>query len=172
MMAISDTPLAATRSREAYTAGKRGRKARRVIREIEETGPTPETMAKLRPDQVLALHTKGLLSDSQKFAAEEIREVHDAVSALWLKGNWPSPTVETSAGGGPRPRHHLDGMAPRLQKLHRRRYLPWVALMAAERFGGLRWSQILIEIIVDGQSVEDYPEGVLAVLWEGLDRYA
>ena len=65
----------------------------------------------------------------------------------------------------------MDSLPPRLARLHRNKYLPWMRAMEAKRFVGLRYSEIAIGIIVDCHALEDYPEGVASVLREALDAY-
>lgn len=150
----------------AMATQTRGRKRRLVLRIEEEPGPTPETKAKLRPDRLQELFAKGLVDDQQRSAAEEIREIIDAISALYLR----SGGMEMG-GGSSRPRHWLDGMAPRLQRLHRTRYMPWVHAMEQQKFNGLTWLQIVVGIVIDCHAVEDYPDGVVGALKQALDAY-
>ena len=145
----------------------RGRKRRLILRIEEETGPTPETRAKLRADRVQELFAKGLIDDQQRAAAEEIRSIFDAISALWFRGS-----VSSDNGGGVAvARHHLDALPLHILVPYKRRYLPWMHMMGAKRFKGLRHSEILIGIIVDCHALEDYPEGAASVLRDALDAY-
>ena len=140
---------------------------RRVVLRIDDPGPTPETRAKLPTDRLIELFAAGVIDQQQLTAGEEIRAVHDAISALWFRPASLGGPDKTGSGA----RHHLDSLPPRLARLHRNKYLPWMRAMEAKRFVGLRYSEIAIGIIVDCHALEDYPEGVASVLREALDAY-
>ena len=140
---------------------------RRVVLRTEDPGPTPETRAKLPTDRLIELFAAGVIDQQQLTAGEEIRAVHDAISALWFRPASLGGPDKTGSGT----RHHMDSLPPRLARLHRNKYLPWMRAMEAKRFVGLRYSEIAIGIIVDCHALEDYPEGVASVLREALDAY-
>lgn len=149
----------------------RGRRPRLVLRIEEEPGPTPETRAKLRPDRLKELVAlgpdKGGIDQQQFVAGEEIRAIFDAISALWFRGS-----VSSEEGGAVAvARHHLDALPAHILRPYKARYLPWMHKMERRRFVGLRWSEIIVGIIVDCHALEDYPEGVASILKEALDAY-
>ncbi len=138
----------------------------RPKRALEERGPTPETKAKLRPDRVQQLYSANVIDQQQYAAACEIRSIVDSVSALWYK-----PQTMEGGYGGSGPRHHLDAFPPKLLRPYQQRYLPWIDAMKDKKHCGLRWSEILIGVIVDCNDPADYAPGAAGVLTQGLDAY-
>lgn len=144
------------------------KKAARVDR-FEEPGPTPETKAKLRPDMLRALYAAGQLSDAQWVAAQEIREINWAVSALWFRGSGK----DSGSGSFTAPRHHLDAMPPELLRPYKARYLPWMRQMEDIYMGNARWSEVITGVLVDSREPAYYGvhEFVVAAIKKGLDAY-
>lgn len=94
---------------------RRGRGSRRE----EDGGPTPETLAKLRPDPLLALlQAQGDGDGALERAADEIRAVYLAVCGMMMAG------VGGRHGYG-RTRHGHREMPSYLAWVHRETYLPW-----------------------------------------------
>lgn len=144
--------------------------ARRLRRDaLPDPGPTPETRAKLRPDMLKALYAAGHLSEAQWVAAQEIREINWAISALWFRGSGKD------GGGGSftAPRHHLDAMPPRLLRPYKTRYLPWMRQMETLHIARARLSEVIAGVLIDSREPGFYgpAETVIATIRKGLDAY-
>ena len=147
-------------------------------------GPTPETRAKLRPDTVEALYRKGTIGEEERTAAEEIRDVHEAL------GRGLTPRAMDLRDAGPRARAPgtrfaagLERMPDRLYRLWRRKYQVWV-----EECGGLRvvesnlidysLARLALDVIVEGKSLREIERtyglrngSLSARLVEALERW-
>jgi hypothetical protein len=124
-------------------------KARREpVNREERIEPTPETLAKLRPDQVQVLFDKSLLTPEMTDAASEIRMIYFAVvGSLFCRGR---DYRVFGRGRGEIPE--------RIAQLHRDRYQPW-----AREMGPLL--PLIFDALIDGQYVPD------SVVIKGLTAY-
>lgn len=176
----SGTPRAmrARRRRRALSTvppGKRPRRGRsRSIHPRAETGPTPETAAKLRPDMVAALHRAGALDPDQALAAEAVRTLWAAMMPPLIGGR----TYGLVAGG--RSGRPVDPVG-KLSGAHGRTWSavwrPWAAEMGARtivtRDGPLAIGQgTVLALVLDVVADNIAPTAAqLAALRAALDRW-
>lgn len=94
---------------------RRGRPAR----QCDAVGPTPETLAKLRPDPLLALlSTYGEGDGALERAADEIRAIYLAVCGMLMAGIGGRHGYGRARGG-------RRDIPPFLAWAHSETYLPW-----------------------------------------------
>lgn len=149
-----------------------------VIRE-ERTAPTAQTVAHLRPNAVSALLDQRLINEDQARAAEEIRQVYEAVV-----GTQAAVPVEGERIAGGIVPERLARLGERIEALWRHRYRPWAILVAARRVqcnrGGyipmIRPALDLIALDLTPTEIAAFrdlrPETALATVVEALDRYS
>ena len=117
-------------------AERRAAKRRAAVERADRVGPTPETLAKLQPDPLVAMHDAGLIDDAERDGALEIRRVYMAiVGAMVCKAR--------GVGG-------RAVMSPEIAWIHRNRYLPWAAHWSGRALA------VLIDMIVDGVPPDTY----------------
>lgn len=126
----------------------RGRARRAPVSRVDRIEPTPETLAKLVPDQIRVLFDKGRLHHEHTRAVGEIRAVFHAVTTnLFARAK----------------DYRLRGYSPPclpndLAEAHRDRYKPW-----AQQMG--RRLPLLIDAIIDGRRIDG------DLLIDALDAY-
>ena len=125
-------------------------------------GPTPETLAKLRPCPIAALFAAKHISQDEVRAAREIGEVYHAVCRASMFG---SRDLNGTRGGG--------GLSDAHAWLHRHRWKPWASEIGPESL------EVAIDLIVDGRSPEliarerrCVPGAVVAIVVAALGFYA
>jgi hypothetical protein len=124
--------MARMRRRRQFMARKAAR------RQAEETGPTPETRAKLRPDPFNVLVQHGVLDTAERDAGLEVR-------ALWYAVTGPLvPRARDFAVI----RRAGDGMSDELGEIHAQVYRPW-----CHDWG--RAVADVIDLVVDAQMPAD-----------------
>lgn len=160
----------------------RSRKKRAVIRKDWDSminpGPTPETVAKMRPDVVESLYRLGKIDSDQRWAAEKIQDVFEQV----CRGLFPraidhrNPYVEKPSI---RPAKGLELMRQSEFEHWRDVYKPWSAIEAKVLVGaGNPRTQLVHLVVVENMrlgEVEKYLEmrNSMAIihLGEALRRY-
>jgi len=84
---------------------------------IKPVGPTPETLAKLEPDQILKLHDLNMIDGAGLRAADQIATIHSAITR-------DSAVKVPSIGIGDMGKYELpDDIANKFSKI----YVPWRA---------------------------------------------
>ena len=104
----------------------------------DDPGPTPETRAKLQPDPIRALLEAGVIDGPQAGAAEEIRDIIEALVGRAYgpaMREVPRPRARKVSG---RTRHPLDNLPPWLHEVYAERYIPWAGDIARRRHLGDR----------------------------------
>ena len=147
-------------------------------------GPTPETRAKLRPDPILELYRAGVLDQRLAGAAQEIREIYEAVRGRFMSshmGRLPEhidgkPVARSN-------RHPLDGLEPSLRKRYVAAYMPWAGYMGRRGVptagvDRVAWLQLVVDAVIDGHDPAELdarygcPHGTAGgVLRDALGRY-
>lgn len=139
----------------ARRKGKRGRKDRRRRKRQGEpsVGPTPETKAKLRPDNLVYLWKRHTLTDAQYQAALDIRELMEAQSARYLKSaNFEGAPSSRRAGQV----HPLDGLPHALFARFHNKYMPWrLAMEKRQVTKGVRLLTLVFEVVANGRGLRD-----------------
>jgi hypothetical protein len=121
--------------------------------------PTPQTRARLVQDPVRHMLRKGTLEQEHVDAAEEIRDVFEAVTAGLLASARRLDVHEVIAGSERRAfRQPIERLPERLGTLWRRRYKPWADAVDAVEVGrsaNARWSALglTIAVLVDGRTL-------------------
>jgi hypothetical protein len=142
-------------ARGPKSRGWRKREARRGRADVEErANPTPETVAKQRPDPLKALADLGRLDGAGLAAAYEIRDVYTAV----CRDAMMTGMSYTRSSGGRRAE-----IPEELARAHARRYLPWVAET------GSRIVDAVLRVVVEGEPPGGASEGEIC---RALRRYA
>lgn len=161
-------------------------------REIDMPGPTAETKARLKPDQLLRLIRSGKLEPVHLAAADEIRDVFEAltrqISARALDLTRPSAarTRRTKYA------HPIERMQENHRAAYVRKFRPW-----AQAISGTVWRRpssgsapaiavrhfsVVIGIVVEGRSLGDLAAGlrlrrrqalevIAGILRDSLDLY-
>ena len=100
--------------------------------EREDTGPTPETRDKLRPDTIQAMTAAGMIDDAGVRAIEEIRRVRAAI--VYELEAKPNKFSNIARG--------IREMPDDVAEAHAKRYLPW----AEETFPA---SKLVIAVVTE-----------------------
>jgi hypothetical protein len=128
-------------------------------------GPTPETRRKLKPDTIGALYRKGTIGEAERAAAEEIRDVFEAL------GRGLTPQAVDHRSAAPRNRGTttsfsvgLERMPGRLYGLWQRKYQTWAEDCGAVQLvqsNVVEYSQarLALDVIVDGKSLREIERG-------------
>lgn len=121
--------------------------------------PTPQTRARLGQDPVRHMLGKGTLEREHADAAEEIRDVFEAVTAGLFASARRLDVEEVISGAQRRAfRQPVERLPERLGVLWRRRYKPWADAVDGIKLGttrNARWSALglAIAVLVDGRSL-------------------
>ena len=147
----------------------------------DDTGPTPETAAKLRRDIVARLSQEGRLGREQVRAALEIRRVWEAFG----RGLFPATNTMAPAVG--RRKHAMfvdpiDRLSREEEAAWRLRYRPWAREMAVTvAAGAIRTTrlQLILDIVVDNHGLREVEGwyrmrhgGAIEHIGAALHRYA
>ena len=117
--------------------------------------PTPETVAKLKPDSILEMLRRGTLDHEHLLAADELRDVFQAlVSGLTSKGTPLESGRMSLRQTGPY-RQPIERMPERLARLYYDHYKPWAEEMENSRYGSVALLELTIDVVVDGHSLHD-----------------
>ncbi len=109
---------------------KRGRPSRAELRFAEESGPTPETVAKLKGDALLDLVERGVLTVDHERAGREINAVWEELERLFARtGNGDMTRVSRSYRDLP------DAMSYALARRLQTRHQPWASREIEKRLG-------------------------------------
>lgn len=140
----------AVRKRRKRPARKANAQRRRAA-----SGPTPQTVAKLRRDLILHLYEKGSLRAEQVEAAEEIRRIWQAFSRSLGPTAVNSEALATGrqAAQGRQP---IEWLTAAEETIWRTRYRPWAREMGASPCGGtirVTRFQLVLETVVDNRSL-------------------
>jgi hypothetical protein len=112
-----------------------------------------KTAVGLKRDAVSAMLRRGSLCPEHYLAAEQIREIYQALVSGFTAT--PRPPMEAA----PRPRkaaawyHPFERMPDRLVRLYHDRYRPWSSEMGGLRCGGKTHLELTIDVVVDGYSL-------------------
>jgi hypothetical protein len=154
---------------------KRGRPKQRA----EDTPPTPETEAKLQPDQLTVLLADGVLSPDQERAG---RALH-ALTRAWMRGMSPRSQFEAPTPPNRRKaaRSPVDRMTEREERLWLTAYKPWAAAETATlvcRRPRLTALDLVRQVVDDNTAPRDIARRldldageVTAALKDALDRF-
>lgn len=112
---------------------RNGRRVRLAVHTEERIGPTPETLAKLKPDPLAVMLQRGQIEEGQVDAAIEIREVYGAIV-----GGCSARANDLNRGGH-------GGISDRIAWLHSNRYLPWI------RECGKHPARLVLDLVWFGQ---------------------
>lgn len=129
----------------------------------DDSGPTPETAAKLRKPQkdvIDRLYENGVIDGDQHDAAEEIRSIYEAVSKrLTARArDYRDVKVQTTMGA---PLDPSGALPSRLARLHGSVYTPWCAELkqrpAVERGNAQRGSHyaMMMDVLIKGKSIRE-----------------
>ena len=136
---------------------------RQIAEELENRGPTPETAARSRRDQVAVMMGKGWIDQRQQAAADEIRDIVGSLQSLYFStGGYQRVDGQRRVSF-----HHLDGMSPAVQRLYVQRYMPWKTWAEGRIEGGRRYIEWVFEAIIDNG--EEYPRDAVV---NSLEHYA
>ena len=158
-----------------------GRPRREDREPRDDTGPTPETAARLRRDLVARLAGEGRLGRGQVRAALEVRRVWEAFG----RGLFPATNTMTPAAGRGRRAMFIDPI-DRLTRLEeaawRLRYRPWAREMAVTvAAGAIRTTrlQLILDVVVDNHGLREVEGwyrmrhgGAIEHIRAALHRYA
>lgn len=154
----------------------------------EERGPTPETKAKLKSDVVLKLYQAKRLTREQFCAAEEIRQIWEALG----RGMFPSSGALLFGTGGGSPGSPVERLSEDEENKWKNNYTPWAKGIGKDvvtphtgtwRHKGnfVTYSQLVYDVVVDNrgpsQLEKEYkvPRGkgvVTKLLQTALTEYA
>lgn len=185
--------MARHRARQAAAEAERYRRCGIGARQADPAGGTEETRARLKPDQLLRLLRRGKLDQVHLDAAEEIREVFEALTRQI--GAKAQNLARLPAGRRNRRPvvQPVECLPPGLWACYVRNYRPWAEIAGATRWrkpgrGGVddlrvRHLALVIEIVVDGRSLGEVAAGlrlrrrdglkiVADILRESLELYA
>lgn len=117
--------------------------------------PTPQTVARLKPDTILEMLRRGSLCREHQMAAEEIRNIFQAlVSGLMSKSAaLDQPRIDLRTTGPYR--QPVERMPERLVRLYHDRYKPWADETETLHCGGRSLLDFTIEVIVDGRTLHE-----------------
>lgn len=130
-----------------------------------EVAPTEQTKARLRPDPLRRLMLNGFLDQWHVQAADEIREVYEAlVSSMWARA---AGMDRSGGGGGRRYVPPIERLRGRILDRYQRHYLPWANEWSDAWWGTcsiargptsaphLTVMQVVISITVDGWTLKE-----------------
>lgn len=115
---------------------------RRVVPE-ETTGPTPETVRKLKRDQILRWYQEEKISHAQYRAAEDIRMVAESIDRALVPSR-NADMIFVGGGGGP---WGIWQISPAALTAWRRRYRPWREAIGPKAWGMTR------AVVVENRSI-------------------
>lgn len=153
---------------------RRVKKYRHRATKIADTGPTPQTAAKLRPDVVAVLHRAGILSQDQANAAEAIRDVWAALQSTIIGGG----AYGLSFGRSGKIADPVSRMTGREAALWSRVWKPWAdelgRMVRSGRdgpaaVGRVTVLQLVLDVVCD--NIAPTSEPMLAAVRAGLDRW-
>lgn len=122
---------------------KDDRRRLRASNDRPDFGPTPETKSRNRPDPILALRSKGRISQPEQTAAEQIRDIWCA-----LVEEGASSDIVLRGGVVRRDSHPLDGVSPAFQRAYVASYVPWVGSVSQCSVGRKSYFQIVREFLL------------------------
>ncbi len=170
--------VARHRARQAMAEAERHRRCGIGAREAELAGGTEATKARLKPDQLLRLLKSGKLEQSHLDAAEEIRDVFEALTRQ-LGAKAQDLARQPSGRRNRRPvTQPFERLPPGLRTCYVRNYRPWAQIAGATWWrkpgrGGVdglsvRHLALVIEIVVDGHSLGEVAAGLRLRRRDGL----
>ncbi len=143
--------------------------------------PTPQTVARLKGDNIRRLYTAGRLKDHHAQAASQIRTVFEAVG----RGMFPALRPDIWSGQPPKRRSgrdFLDRMNAEERNLWQRYYLPWSRELIGETAAGpsgARRLQLVIDVVVENLNLSEVElkyglkrGRAFDCLVSGLEKYA
>ena len=146
----------------------------------DTVGPTEQTKAKLKADVVLRLYQQGRLNCAQLKAAEEIRDIWEAIGrGLFPFRGTDDPMLRSANRGSFR--HPVDRMSGHEERAWRENYCPWKEVMAAPAFAGrpVTIHALVHEVVVGNRGPRQLEDElgvrhgtVFGVLSEALQTYA
>lgn len=155
------------------------RRRGRPNKNVPDVGPTPETVAKLQPDQLSALLARGKISPDHERAG---RSLHSLTSAL-QRGMSPVSQLQTPSSAGKRKtaKSPLDRLSGREETAWAAIYRPW-ANIASQTIVARRPKLTLMDLTLRVVESNQKPRGiaaffemteeqVLSRLIDGLDLY-
>ena len=173
-------------------AQRRRRRCNIGAREMDLPGPTAETKARLKPDQLLRLIRSGKLEPVHLAAADEIRDIFEALtrqisaSALDLTQPTAARTRRTKYA------HPIERMKDIDRAAYVRKFRPWAQALSrvvwrrpangAAPSIALRHFSVVIGIVVEGKSLSELAAGlrlrrqpalevIVGILRDSLDLY-
>lgn len=180
-------------ARQAAAEAERYRRCGIGARTADVAGGTEQTRARLKPDQLLRLLGRGKLDQVHLNAAEEIRDVFEAITRQ-IGAKAQDLTRQPSGRRNRRPVvQPVERLPAGLRACYVRNYRPWADVAGATwwrkqgRAGveelRVRHLALVIEIVVDGRSLGEVAKGlrlrrhdglkiVADILRESLELYA
>jgi len=144
---------------------------------------TPETIRKLRRDELVFLFQRGHLERIHLEAAKEIEEIFHAVSSAVFRAGMKYEPRDYDAPKRYSGSFPTESLCPSERRIYRHNYLPWAnemrGLLPAKR--QVTRLQLVIDVVVDNRCVSHIerlyglPRGKKAVtrhLKDALGRYA
>lgn len=118
--------------------------------DAEGRGPTPETKAKLKSDVVLKLYQAKRLTREQFCAAEEIRQIWEAMG----RGMFPSSGALLFGAGGGNPGSPVERLSEDEEWKWKNNYTPWAKGIGKKEAiveSVVTYSQLVYDVVVDNR---------------------